>query len=190
MLWSILGTVIIVLYPLMVFFGLQQFEPRWIAGGLIALVLLRFAILKKTQLSQAAAGGAQALWVTVGLVILCVVALLLNDERWLRLHPVLINGAMLSVFALSLRFPPTVIERLARLSEPDLPPEAVQYTRRVTQVWCGFFVINGSIALYTALFASLEEWTVYNGLIAYLLMGTLFAVEYMVRLRVKQKQQS
>ena len=79
-----------------------------------------------------------------------------------------------------------MIERLARLQHPDLPPEGVIYTRRVTQVWCAFFIINGAMALSTALWASLEIWSLYNGLIAYVLMGGLFAAEYLVRMKTQK----
>src|SRR5215831_7157009 len=50
----------------------------------------------------------------------------------LRLYPVLMNVVLLGVFAASLRRGPSVVERLARMREPDLPPRAVAYTRRVT----------------------------------------------------------
>jgi len=56
----------------------------------------------------------------------------------------------------------------------------------VTQVWCGFFMLNGGIALATALWSSFEIWSLYNGLIAYLLMGTLFVGEYLVRIRTQK----
>ena len=95
---------------------------------------------------------------------------------------------LLAVFAISLRYPPSAIERLARLQEPDLPESGVRYTRRVTQVWCGFFIVNGSIALATVLWASDAAWALYNGLIAYLLMGLLFAAEWLVRRRVRAAQ--
>ncbi len=62
------------------------------------------------------------------------------------------------------------------------PPEW-RYTRRVTQVWCGFFVLNGGLALCTALWASDAGWALYNGLVAYVLMGLLFAGEWLVRRR-------
>jgi uncharacterized membrane protein len=64
----------------------------------------------------------------------------------------------------------------------------VAYTRRVTQVWCGFFVVNGLLALGTALWASEALWSLYTGVIAYVLMGVLFGVEYLVRLRFKRMQ--
>jgi uncharacterized membrane protein len=57
----------------------------------------------------------------------------------------------------------------------------------VTQVWCWFFSVNGAIALATALWASPAIWTLYNGLIAYLVMGLLFAGEYVVRWHFKRR---
>ena len=105
----------------------------------------------------------------------------------LKFYPVVINAGMLFTFGSSLWRPPTAVERMARLTEPNLPEAAVAYTRQVTRVWCGFFVLNGSLALATALWASPEIWALYNGCIAYLLMGVLFAVEYGVRRRVRAR---
>ncbi|MGF1755265.1 hypothetical protein L4C33_16930, partial [Vibrio makurazakiensis] len=105
----------------------------------------------------------------------------------LTYYPVVVNLCMLVVFASSLRQPQTIIERLARLQEPDLAQSGVMYTRKVTKVWCLFFVINGSIALYTC-FQSLEVWTLYNGLISYLLAGSLFSIEWLVRQKVRQSE--
>ena len=105
----------------------------------------------------------------------------------LKLYPVLINLALLAAFGYSLRTPVSMVERLARLREADLPPAAVAYTRRVTQVWCGFFVFNGALALGTALWASAAVWSLYTGVISYVLMGTLFGIEFLVRLRFRRR---
>ncbi len=105
----------------------------------------------------------------------------------LKLYPVLVNAALLGVFTYSLIFPPSMVERFARLREPDLPPQGVSYTRRVTQVWCVFLPLNGAIALVTALWASPATWTLYNGFVAYLMMGVLFAGEYGIRCNFKRR---
>lgn len=94
--------------------------------------------------------------------------------------------SILAAFGYSLAKPPSMIERFARMREPNLPPFAVAYTRTVTKVWCGFFIVNGAIALGTALWATPAVWSLYNGVIAYVLMGVLFAGEYLVRLRVQR----
>lgn len=164
-------------YPLAVYLLLGRFEPRWLALLLCALALLRaLASREKIWLWVACATGALAAWASLG-----------NAALPLKLYPVLVNAALLLLFGLSLRFGPPLVERIARLREPALPPAAVAYTRRVTQVWCGFFLLNGSLALATALWASERVWALYNGLIAYGLIGALFAGEWLVRRRVQAR---
>ena len=119
-------------------------------------------------------------------VLYCGFAIWSNNLVSLRFYPALVNGVMLVIFSWSLLSPPSLIERLARLQHPDLPPEGVIYTRRVTQVWCVFFIVNGMIALATALCSSFEVWSLYNGLIAYLLMGILLSGEYIVRMKTQK----
>ena len=166
------------LYPLVVFFGSHYFEPWKIAALLIVLLLVRLAAsysLKHWSTPLLIAG--------IGY---CLFAMWSNQLGTLLFYPLLVNALMLLIFGWSLYSPPSLIERVARLQHPDLPPEGVIYTRRVTQVWCGFFIINGTLAAVTALWASLEVWSLYNGLIAYLLMGILFAAEYIVRMRTQK----
>ncbi|MBB3232386.1 hypothetical protein [Halomonas stenophila] len=120
------------------------------------------------------------------LAVLAVIALG-QAELGVRAWPVAMNAVLLGVFASSLRRPPCVVERLARRQEPDLSPAGVRYTRRVTGVWCGFFLVNGGLALWTALAADLALWTLYNGAIAYALGATLFAAEWCIRQRVRNR---
>ena len=176
---------VVAAYPLAVYFGIQYLSLGYLLAVLLAVAGLRL-LLMPTQ--KAAAGGrlgAGALAAILAAV--CAASWLRGDSAGLLWYPVLVNLVMLGVFAYSLTQPQSVIERLARLQEPELPPNGVRYTRRVTQVWCIFFVINGSIAAATALAADLDLWTLYNGLIAYLLMGVLLAGEWLVRMRVRAR---
>ena len=102
-----------------------------------------------------------------------------------RFEPAAISSRR-QLFSFSLFRPPSVIEQIARLKELDLPEFAIPYTRKVTTAWCGYFVFNGAIALYTVLVADMEFWALYNGFISYLLMGLLFAGEYIVRRKVRR----
>jgi uncharacterized membrane protein len=173
-------------YPLLVYYGLLHFPAKWVALAIAALLLTRLLLLQR-QMTDAG----RALYPALLLGVVCaLVSAILNHSGALRLIPVLINISCLIAFALTLRQPPSMIERFARLQEPFLSPDAIAYTRKVTIVWCGFFVLNGSVALYTALYASMETWTLYNGLLSYIFMGILFAVEYLVRLRVKARSRS
>ena len=90
------------------------------------------------------------------------------------------------LFAYSLYKGPSIIETFARITEPKLDKRAISYTKNVTKIWCIFFVFNASIALYTSVFTSLNVWAFYNGFIAYIIMGVLFAVEWLVRKKVKR----
>jgi len=177
---SVLNIALLAAWPALVFYGLDILEPRYLGAALVAAVMLRqrrkvgqlmatFSPLDRFMLlaSLALAGGVMAA----------------NDEVLLRLYPALVNLAFLTMFAISLARPPSMVERFARLTEPELTAAGVRYTRTVTQIWCGFFVVNGSVAAWTAIWGSREAWALYNGLIAYVLMGILFGGELWCRRR-------
>ncbi len=170
-----LSIILTLLYPLTIWFAEGAVEARALAGLLLLAGLSRLA---GGHFSHAAR------WWGGGTMLVVLLAVWANVMLPLKLYPVVVNAALLGVFAYSLIVPPSAIERIARMREPHLPPHAIAYTRRVTQVWCGFFAINGAIALYTALYASTAHWSLYNGGIAYILIGLLFAGEYCVRRRV------
>lgn len=121
-------------------------------------------------------------------ILVAVIAVgIFNKELSIRLYPVFVNAALLVAFAASVISPPTIAERFARSMEPDLPEEGVRYTRKVTIAWVVFFVLNGTIALWTVMQPGWNAWLLYNGLIAYAAAGALFAGEYLVRMRVKRR---
>lgn len=164
-------------YPPAVYFGLHVVQPR-----VLGLLLLFVLLLRHWQTArQFVAGIERPEWIVFAA--LCGLALgimITNRAELLLLYPVAVSFSLLFVFGRSLIHPPSMVERIARLSEPDLPPQGVRYTRQVTWVWCGFFALNGAIALATV-FASREYWALYNGLVSYILMGLLFVIEWLIR---------
>jgi uncharacterized membrane protein len=138
-------------------------------------------------LARALTGGRRpgGLWMAVAAMAFCLLLALFDSPLLLRWYPVLISGFMLALFGLSLKYGPPVVERLARLSEPELPAHAIRYTRQVTIAWCVFFLCNGLLAAALTLWAPLSWWMLYNGLISYGLMGLLFAIEWLLRQRVR-----
>lgn len=165
------------LYPVAIYIGEGVFNTRGVLCALLGLALLRVAVSRECHWLS---------WMPA-VFALCGIVLLPPDARTLKLYPVLVNAAMMLMFGWSLRYPPTIVERLARLQTPDLPPHAVRYTRRVTQIWCGFFLCNGLIALFTVYWASDNVWMLYTGPISYGLMGTLMAGEWLMRAKVKAR---
>lgn len=174
---SVIG-LLTLLYPLAVYFGIQYVEPWKIAAALSSLLVVR--------LMTSSGDKKWSRWLIVVGVIYCAFAVWNNNLITLRFYPALISLALFIIFASSLFFPPPIIERLARIQHPDLPQQGVIYTRKVTQVWCVFFVINGLIAAATAVWSSFAWWSLYNGLISYLLVAVLMGVEYLVRVRTQE----
>jgi len=175
---KLLTALVVLAYPLLIWYAHGKIEPWLLALVLLALALLRLLTLRLERRYR---------WLSLAALALALPALCWNAMLPLKLYPVAVNLVMLSVFGHSLLHPPSLIERLARLQDPQLPAFAVAYTRRVTQVWCGFFVLNGSIALGLAVWASSALWSLYTGVISYLAMGMLFAGEYLVRLYVRRQ---
>jgi len=174
----ILASAALLLYPVAVYFGLQYFEPRLLGLLLLAVLILRFSLLIKTiQLKQLKPLAG----ISIASALIALLIVFFNEPFYIRLNPVIINVSLFILFSYTLFKPPSMIERFARLQTPELPVQAIHYTKTVTKVWCGFFVFNIGASTYTALYSSLEMWTLYNGLIAYILMGIIFAIEYTVR---------
>jgi uncharacterized membrane protein len=173
-----LGQLAFALYPMLIFAGLQFLDARTVGACVLVALLARHRGQAARLLSGFSAGqfAALALPALLGLAVVAT-----NSETLLLLYPASISASMLILFGATLLRPPSMVERFARLEQPELSPGRVRYTRRVTEIWCLFFVVNGAIAAYTAAFASREIWALYNGLIAYLLMGTLFAGERLFR---------
>tara|TARA_R110000744_G_scaffold1965_6_gene7675 strand:+ start:5431 stop:6000 length:570 start_codon:yes stop_codon:yes gene_type:complete len=170
------------MYPFAVYIGLNNIKPEYLAIILIAFVLMRI-FLVRTNLKKLP-------WLLPAsmLGIVAIMASAFTDSTiGFKLYPLAINFAMLVVFAYSYFKPPSVIETFARLGEKNLSPPAIKYTAKVTLVWCLFFIVNGLVSLYTAVFMSLDSWMIYNGFVSYVMMGTLMLVEYLVRLKVKKK---
>jgi uncharacterized membrane protein len=156
--------------------------------GPVAVVLAMVAVLVLRALTGLGKNQPQALtWAALAAASLLGVGTAINADLAMRLYPVLMNIAMLSAFGLSLAKPPTMIERFARMVERDLPEAGVRYTRTVTWIWCVFFVVNGVVALWTALAASLEIWALYNGVVSYVLMGILLGGEFLVRGPIRRR---
>lgn len=173
---AIFGTLLCLLYPLLVYFSLHRMPVSVLAYTLIGIAIIRFITAKKRI---------STLLQVLALLLFAILLLIKGETHYLRFYPVFINLGMLILFSVSLIWPPSLIEQFARISEPNLPESGIKYTRKVTQVWCIFFIVNGAIAFWTALYADWALWTLYNGLIAYLLMGALFVGEWLVRQQVR-----
>ena len=149
------------------FFGI----PFWVAG----IFLIPLIFLKKNLYW----GKALAL---VAFVLGCS-SLLLRTPDFVYFYPVMVNTVLLFVFVSSLYRQQTIVEKIARLRDPRFTDQEIPYARKVTLAWSLFFAINGCAAFITVLMQDKFYWSVYNGAIAYVLMGLMFAGEFYCRKR-------
>lgn len=189
MTWSVPNRIVTILlallgiaYPIVVYYGLGVVSPLVILIAVIVAVLLRATLLFTA--GRHAAGA-----------IACVIAIILaiagyaSDIMALRFYPVIIHTTLALVFTASLFSEMPVIERFARFRTPELDNYGIIYTRNLTKVWIVFFITNGLLALWTALYATIEIWTLFNGLISYVLVAVLFVGEWPVRHILKGRHQ-
>jgi len=175
---AVLRSVLIGGYPLVVYLGMTRWSPRTLAL-VLAVALLPGLVLRLREARR------EDVWpvlrVPLSLLGLFAAAAVASEPRLFMALPVLVNLGLLANFAASLRGPVSLVERFARLQEPELPPGGPAYCRKVTVVWCGFFVANAAVSAGLAVWAPVAWWTLYTGLLAYLLIGVMFTVEYVVR---------
>jgi uncharacterized membrane protein len=171
---SVLLAIATLAYPFLVYFMLQHHGARALVLPLAVLALARL-ILKR-----------EWIW-SVAVLLLALAALLTNHSLPVKLYPAVVSLSFLAVFGYSLVKPPNFAERIARLREPDLPPQAVRYTWRVTFAWCIYFVLNAAMATGIALWGSDRAWALYSGGLAYALAGVLFTGEFLLRQHLRRK---
>jgi uncharacterized membrane protein len=178
---TVFTVVLTAAFPLLFLLSKGRIDARW-----LALPLLLLAALGVVRRRERGPLGRFGLVLAAAVVVLGALSWSADDPLPAKLYPVLVNLALLAQFGWTLAFPPSFIERIARLREPRLPQSGVRYTRAVTWVWCAFFTLNAAAALATTLWFSDAVWAWYNGCIAYVLIGMLFAGEWLVRGRVRR----
>lgn len=179
--FTLFVTLIFFLYPIGIYFGLKYFSGFWLGVVLVFLLLLRFIFFsdKNTRTTNAAMLFAG---------FFCFLLMLFHPSNFgIKLYPALVSFIFLSVFMWSLFYPPSMIERFARRFDSSFDDSGIKYTKKVTIVWCAFFIFNACFSIYTSLYSSDEFWTLYHGLISYLLIGCLIVGEWFFRRLIKRR---
>ncbi len=182
---SVLLFVLGITYPFVIYFSMETLSPRILALIVVIVLGMRVFMMKEDHASKVKKGVLGSFF--VGALGLAGVMAWKGETSWIRWYPVLMSSMMASLFTLSLYNPPSMIERFARMGEKNLPEAAIPYLRKVTQVWILFLSLNAMVAAYTAKWGSWKLWTLYNGFIAYVLMGILLVGEFIVRKQVQKR---
>ncbi|MBI2255697.1 MAG: hypothetical protein HYU58_13835 [Proteobacteria bacterium] len=101
-----------------------------------------------------------------------------------RIYPALISLMFAALFGSTLRHPPSLVERMARVRDPDLSSAGQDYCRRLTWIWTVWLVTNAAIATLLSALHSIELWLLWTGLVSYVCSGVLFLGEMLIRDRL------
>lgn len=175
----VLSGLLLALYPLSVLLLDPVESEKWLIALFGLLLLLQIATSEIFT------------WLQRG-ILLCL-GTILAAFAWLRgglepikLYPVIVSLAVAGFFIFTLKHPPSAIARIATAFGENVRGPAVVYTRRLTVVWSAFLLLNGAAAAVLAFFAPIEWWALYTGLLSYVLMAFLFALEYPIRKRYQR----
>jgi len=114
--WQVLVAVLSLAYPLAWYWGREAGLFSWLAGGMAVLWGVR-ALLQRTR------GQRVLSWVLAAFFVL---VLLFERQHAMYWYPVLVNLLMLALFGGSLLTGQSIVERLARMQHPDLPPRGAR----------------------------------------------------------------
>jgi uncharacterized membrane protein len=162
------------LYPGIVYVSRAVVPPLAFVAVALAIIGLRLATLRSP--------AARAWRMSLAVAATTIAALaMLDTPLAVKAYPVAISLAAATVFGTTLFHPPSMVERFARLREPELPPAAQSYCRWVTIVWTVWLIANTIISAALAIPGNDTAWAIWTGLVAYLIMGALFAGEIAIR---------
>ena len=103
-----------------------------------------------------------------------------DNGTWMLVPPSATQAAFGLAFLRSLSGTP-LIEHFARMVKPELRAAELAHCRSWTGIWGIYLLVLAAIGLALARWATLAVWTVYVGVVAYVLVALLFAVEYVIR---------
>jgi len=163
-------------WPVALHYSILFAPPEWparvnaTAAGLGVLV------------ASIAAGSLSAWILAAAIFALLVCVFVFSPQVLLFAPPVLINGTLAAVFAASLRSGrQPLIGVFASFEHDTLPPDLAQHARLITWCWALLLATIAIIALALAVWSTRETWSLFVNVVGYVLIGILFAGEYVYR---------
>jgi len=177
--WRVVLIGLIALYPFVIYFGIRILPATFFALLLAVVLALRAVVVRPEE-------RATVLPVIMLLFAYAVGAAIAGRTQALLYYPVLVNAMLCVTFAWSLRTGDPLLLRIVRARGIPIGEHGLRYLSRLTSVWAFFFAMNALVALWTTT-TTLKIWTLYNGLISYVLVGALILCEWLYRIHYKRK---
>lgn len=174
---GVISALFVIASPWVLYWTLSQQRIDVAAAVLIGWVIVRtIPIVLSARREQRAA----ALQLPAIALVFAVLGWLWNSATCLLVLPSATQAAFGFAFLRSLAGVP-LIEHFARMVKPELSAGELAHCRRWTRIWGGYLIALAALGLVLARWAPLRVWTVYVGALVYVLVGALFAVEYVIR---------
>jgi uncharacterized membrane protein len=174
---GVISALFVLASPWVLYWTLSQHQVGLAAGLLVGWVILRtIPIVIAARPEQRAA----ALKLPAIALLFAVLGVVSNNGTWLLVLPSATQASFGVVFLRSLSGTP-LIEHFARMIKPALGAGELAHCRRWTAIWGGYLFVLAALGLVLARWASLTVWTVYVGIVSYVLIAVLFAIEYVIR---------
>ena len=150
--------------------------------GIAAALLIGWVIVRTIPILIAARREQRIAALQLPAIALCFAGIgwISDNGTWLLVLPSATQAAFGLAFLRSLSGTP-LIEHFARMVKPELRAAELAHCRSWTGIWGIYLLVLAAIGLALARWATLAVWTVYVGVVAYVLVALLFAVEYVIR---------
>ena len=174
---NIISALFILASPWVLYWTLSQQRVGVAAMTLIGWVIVRtIPVLISARREQRAA----ALQLPAIALVFAFFGWISNNGTWLLVLPSATQATFGLVFLRSLSGTP-LIEHFARMTKPELSVPELAHCRSWTRIWGIYLLVLAAAGLALARWATLTAWTVYVGVVSYVLVGVLFGVEYLIR---------
>jgi uncharacterized membrane protein len=174
---GVISTLFIVASPWVLYWTLSRQRVGVAAVTLIGWVIVRTIPVLISARREQRVAALQLPAIALGFAFL---GWVLNNGTWLLILPSATQATFGLAFLRSLSGTP-LIEHFARMMKPELSAAQQAHCRRWTLVWGIYLLVLAGIGLVLARWAPLAVWTAYVGVLSYVLIGVLFAIEYVVR---------
>jgi len=169
----IISIMVFLLYPYLVYRGVQE-GVVWFAPAAIASVYFYQAVNARNRKIRIQ---------KLAIVLMLFVGAIYFQDTVAKLVPIIIQLSLMLFFGKTLlpNKGPSLVERFASLEFPVMPPVLMRYCRHLTVMWTGFFAFNVLACLYLALFAPVQWWAIYTGVLIFVLTALIMIAEYIWR---------
>jgi uncharacterized membrane protein len=174
---AIVSALFLLASPWVLYWTLSQHRVGVAALALIGWVIVRtIPVLISARREQRRA----ALQLPAIALVFACLGWISNNGTWLLVLPSATQATFGLAFLRSLSGTP-LIEHFARMVKPELGAAQLAHCRSWTAIWGVYLIGLALLGLGLARWATLSVWTAYVGVVSYVLIGALFAVEYLIR---------